>query len=433
MSDNKQHSTSVVIADPMTAFLEAHCKDVSANRAGKRFNSGEHMWLGGHGAARACEELQRTRGLRIDPKIFAAIRRAQGRDELQYGELVALSGDFYESPVALFEERPSPLPWLWESNDLSDLRDMFLEELRWIDARGPGARQSPYPEKNIRMAWNAKAYVELALGNTTHFGWHNVCAYVRHHGEALRLAASCHGRQDETFRRALYTNAFADHFLTDGFAAGHIRVPRAEIRTWAESRGLSEKIAGALSKLLHDQDGHVDLQSFHGSPGEDQRALSDGLRVEDSTGAIWTTYCDGQLFLYTGGPGATIAAERAVTAVAESVCELLLAWQLGEMPRGVYAATKRVPFPHSGTPPLTEKFAADIPDEVIERLWKSVGWYAKVPWISGLDRQHIRDLFRALPEIMRSFRANIAADLAASGEFGTRIAPGYVSAYKRIA
>lgn len=32
----------------------------------------------------------------------------------------------------------------------------------------------------------------------------------------------------ETFRWALFTNAFADHFLTDAFAAGHVRVPRAE-------------------------------------------------------------------------------------------------------------------------------------------------------------------------------------------------------------
>lgn len=115
---------------------------------------------------------------------------------------------------------------------------------------------------------------------------------------------------NETFRRALYTNAFADHFLTDAFAAGHIRVPRAEIRNWAEARGLGDKIAGALSKLLHDQDGHIDLESLHGPVDENDGRPEDGLLVQDSTGTSWSTRCDGQLFLETNAAQST-AVERA--------------------------------------------------------------------------------------------------------------------------
>jgi hypothetical protein len=419
------------IADPLTVFLEAHRHSLPPTRGQKRFNAGEHAWLGSHGAERACDELLRQRNLRVSKDLFAAIRRAHGREELQYGELVALSGDFYDSPQALFEEQPAALPWLWEDNDLSDLREIFQQELQWIEARQQGQGSPVYPDKNLRLAWNAKAYVELALRNTDHFGWHNVCAYVRHHGEALRLAASCRGREDETWRRALYTNAFADHFLTDGFAAGHIRIPRAEILAWAEDRGFSEKVAGALSKLLHDQDGHVGLDSLHGVVDENCRTEGDGLRVQDSTGTSWSTRCDGQLFLDCGATSSPLV-DRAVSAVTASVLELLLAWQLGELPPGTFAATALVPFPHPAEPRLIDKFASAIVDADLDRLWNSVAWYAKIPWIAGLKRQHIRDLFLALPEIMSRFRATVAAVADANAELRVRVHPAYLAAYRVI-
>jgi hypothetical protein len=425
-------TTVVGEGDPLGAFVEAHYRARPATRGGKRFNAGEHAWLGSHGAEQACRELAAGRGIAVDEGLFSRIRRAHGRDELQYGELVALSGDFYESPEALFEERPARLPWLWESNDLSDVREVMAEELRWIEAQAHGQRPSPYPDENLRLAWNAKSYVELALRNTDHFGWHNVCAYVRHHGKALQLAADARGRTDETFRRALYTNAFADHFLTDGFAAGHIRVPRAEIRAWAVGRGLGEKVAGALSKLLHDQDGHVDLQSLHGVVDETCRPPEDGLLVQDARANSWRTRCDGQLFLGAGAAQSSGVAQ-AVAAVAASVRELLLAWKTGELPRHVYAATELVPFPHRDAPALVRKFPGDISEAELGRLWQSVSWYTKIPWIGGIDRRHIRELFQALPELMVLFRGSVAARVASDAEIRARVSAGYIEAYRQIA
>ncbi|MFN7131478.1 MAG: hypothetical protein ACK4N5_05305, partial [Myxococcales bacterium] len=245
-----------------------------------RFASGEHVFLGDAGAAEACRTL-RQQGVAIADAHFEAVRRRHGEERFSYGELVALSGDFYRSPEELFEEKPAPLPWLWEDNDLSDLRKMFDEELKWIEARQSGRGAPVYPDFNVRMAWNAKAYVELALDNVDHFGWHNMVAYCRHHQRALELAASAAGRNDERWAQALVTNAFADHFLTDAFAAGHVRVPRAEIRAWARAQGLSDKLAGALSKLLHDQDGHV--RSVHATD-EGALAADEGLPVRNARG-----------------------------------------------------------------------------------------------------------------------------------------------------
>jgi hypothetical protein len=264
-----------------------------------------------------------------------------------------------------------------------------------------------------------------------HFGWHNICCYIRHHAAALKLAASASGKEDETFRRALYTNAFADHFLTDGFAAGHIRVPRAEICAWADAQGLSEKVAGALSKLLHDQDGHVNLLSLHGAGGDDHRSADDGLLVQDSTGTSWRTFCDGQLFLRSA-LGQCAAVDRAVEAVSASLFEFLLAWKRRELPTGLFEATRYVPFPHAETPALVQKFPSDIPDAQLDPLWASVGWYAKIPWIAGLERKHVQMLFKALPQIMADFRAHIAT-AAADVEINRRITPTYIAAYKQIA
>ena len=413
--------------DPLDAFADAHRK--ALKHRGKRFNAGEHAWLGSVGASRAREALRNERQIDVPADIFESIPRRSGKESLQYGEIVALSGDFYKTPTELFEEKSSLIDIPGHVNDLEDLRKVFAEELAWIAARKKGTAGDTYPDTNIRLAWNAKSYVELALDNNEHFGWHNVVAYCNYHAQALELARAAKGREDQTFHRALYTNAFADHFLTDGFAAGHVRVPRAEIRLWAASNGWSEKVAGSLSKLLHDQDGHVDVHSLHGGSGESQRAGNDGLHVQDSQGSAWVTYCDGQLFLRPAGKPAV---EHAVGAVSASVKEFLLAWKVGELPGGVYEATRFVPFPHAQAPKLIEKFPATMSDGEFDALWKSVAWYAKVPYLAGLEASHVRGLFEALPSIMSKFRQNIAT-ASADAELCKRVAPRYVEAYKQIA
>lgn len=417
------------VVDPLSVFLDLRDQSVPRRRGGaKPFASGEHLWLGGAGAANACAEL-RGEGVIVDATLFQSIPRLKSPQRLSYGELVALSGDFYGSPEALYEEKPSALPWLYESNDLDDLRKLFGSELQWIEQRQKGRGPDSYPDNNIRMAWNAKAYVELALANTDHFGWHNLVAYVRHHTAALTLAKRAKGEENETFQRALFVNAFADHFLTDGFAAGHIRVPRAEIREWAKKLGYSEKLAGALSKLLHDQDGHV--TSVH-SKTEDTRPEKDGLRVKNAAGDEWFTRCDGQLFL-PADASETPSVSLPVAAVSASVKELLLAWKKGALPEGAFAATRLVPFPHPSAQGLADKFAPSMPRARFDALVKSVDWFAHIPWIGpGLKAEHVAALFDALPELMAALRKNIKTELKADPSLKKRLASGYVDAFLQL-
>lgn len=383
-----------------------------------KFESGEHAWLGNRGVVAA--QL-------LFPQLgnLSNLRRRQGDVSLSYGEIVALSGDFYRTAADLYEEKPSPLPWLWESNDLSDLRKLFRTELAWIEKEGRGPSVG-YPDNNIALAWNAKSYVELALENTDHFGWHNVVKYCEYHQRALEhaLAADVEGN-DEQWRRAVYYNGFADHFLTDGFAAGHIRIPRAEIRAWAKN----EKLAGGLSKLLHDQDGHISTVHAH---GERNISEDEGLPVKNSFGSLWSTRCDGQLFV-VGHDIQTPLVAQPVAAVAASLVELAQARVHKTMPKEWFAALQYVPFPAPGSPTLAEKFPADAPNSRIEELAESVVWYTNLPWIGvGVNEASIRSLFQSVPELMRRFRENIEKEYAGSAALQLRLPTPYFEAFRRI-
>ena len=156
-------------ANPLRA-LRAAKPHSAARPLPFKFEGGEHAWLGNAGVELACADL-RARTIAISEDDFMALKRRHGNETFQYGELVALSGDFYGTPEDLFDERPALIPWLWEENDLSDIRS--CSHRAGVDQRPPAAEDAKYPDNNVRMAWNAKSYIELALRNTAHFGWHN--------------------------------------------------------------------------------------------------------------------------------------------------------------------------------------------------------------------------------------------------------------------
>lgn len=405
--------------DPLRQLKRAATKP---GRTAKRFEGGEHLWLGNAGAALACTELRRE-GLDLADEEFLSISRLRGDEALQYGELVALSGDFYESPAELFEERPAPLPWLYEANDVSELRALFRVELAWISERQRGLGAAAWPDQNVRFWWNAKSFTELAQKNVDHFGWHNMKAYCRYHGAALALARQANGRGGELWQRALTYNAFADHFLTDGFAAGHVRVPRRELIAWGAAQGYSERLTGVLSKVLHDQDGHV--STLHGAG--DHAGPDDGLAVRNARGVRWKTFCDGQLFLYPGAATQPHVRE-ASRAVSASVKELVRAWKTGALPPANYEAAEYVAFPDRGQT-LSEKFAA-FDGARVKALHRSVAGYLKV--LSSVTPAHLRAVFDALPALLETFRAHVAEDIRADAALPRRLPRAYIDAYLRL-
>ena len=389
------------VGDPLSRFYFEREKRMKADSKSK-FNAGEHVWLADKGFKLAFTDMRE--------QAPATIRRGEGSggEMFSYGEIVALSGDFYERNDDLFYEKPAWYSWMYEENDVSDLKDYFQQEIKAIKEQMRGS-SIEYPDFNIQFAWNAKKYMELAKDNQDHFGWHNMRRYCECHEWALDQAraagaAATEQEADTLWRKSLFYNGFADHFLTDAFSSGHLRVPRQQIMDWGEKAGLSkitkvqEAITGFLSKLLHDQDGHRNTDH---SAGE-VRPEEDGLRVTNTHGDSWWTRCDGQLFINAGE--SSLWVRKPIDAVKESVKELLEA-KKGNMPTGVFRATKLVPFPHPKEVKFTDKFSPTATEKI--KKWISSATFYEV----GVNEKNVKQLFSDLPGLMKKFRESISSDI----------------------
>jgi hypothetical protein len=73
-------------------------------------------------------------------------------------------------------------------------------------------------------------YLKLAANNSDHFAEWSLAAYIAGHTAAVQQAALAKNSGDEKQLELAYAmNAFADHYLTDLFSAGHLRVPRKQL------------------------------------------------------------------------------------------------------------------------------------------------------------------------------------------------------------
>lgn len=126
-------------------------------------------------------------------------------------------------------------------------------------------------------------YLQLSEMNFDHFAPDAITTYKAGHQLALQTALDAHklnalGRAKKAQKQlelAYAQNAFANHFLTDASAAGHMRTPRRAI---AENVDLIPILQLVLANLMHDEDGRL------------------GLHVVNNKGQHWVAYGDG--FLY---------------------------------------------------------------------------------------------------------------------------------------
>jgi hypothetical protein len=117
-----------------------------------------------------------------------------------YGDLVALA-DFSLSPVEYYSYEPghTTLPLLLQYDDIP-----------WKSLAAMGNRRL----QNLRAAHL----------NDDHFQERAVLSHIFWHGAAVQAAAV-----ERRLLGALVLNAFADHFLQDFFAPGHVRTPRRRL------------------------------------------------------------------------------------------------------------------------------------------------------------------------------------------------------------
>src|SRR5260221_217089 len=178
------------------------------------------------------------------PKLMATATKEQKdaiTQGLTYGEVVALSGDFYKS----FE----------------DLNRASLKEIFDLI---PLIRSNKTSTTQLEEATGGR-YLALAKQNESHFsnvtqGHSNIAVWRERHIQAILKAMSGDANL------AWGINAAADHFLTDAFSSGHIRTPRSQL--------MGSKLGDVESKILHDLDNEY------------------GVEVKNEKGERWTAYGD---------------------------------------------------------------------------------------------------------------------------------------------
>ncbi len=311
---------------------------------------------------------------------------------VRFQHIVALAGDFY----ALYDKAIS-LPGGTNSDKTERFREAFntlasaeISQIRKIIAEIEEeyfiVKHSGHPhhcystqmvEKNNTIKKVKSDIDQLLIDNSDHFSNNAMDAYHIGHAEALRVAQDAGKQKDlEGLKLAYALDAFACHFLTDLFAAGHIRNQRGALEIFLVNEfnllpKNAKKLAGLLTGAQHEQDGN------------------DGLYVVNSRGDCWRAYGDGWLF----HPKNQENRKKSIEAVQQSVDEI---YQAFENP-GVEVASQMlqlIPTVASFNPPPLY--------EVIENRMLFL--------YDGLEKEVIKTLYdylsKAIPHALRHLPEN---------------------------
>jgi hypothetical protein len=270
---------------------------------------------------------------------------------LTYGQVIALGGDFYGIPnqpinegataaerIQRFINAFNSLAILPASNAEAKLilgvmqREIAAVNQAIKDGKQPHGAYDALAD-TLSEEWNRITgggsfvsalfplgrYLKLAADNTDHFAEGALQAYIAGHTAALQQAVLGHKSGDEKQLELAYAiNAFADHYLTDLYSAGHLRVPRKQLAAVVTPSALGSLI----SRFMHDEDSHF------------------GLNVHNGDGDQWHAYGDKRYF------DTSDSANRAQVnqAVQISADEVFAAYCSGIVAStGTFAALKRLP------------------------------------------------------------------------------------------
>lgn len=230
---------------------------------------------------------------------------------IRYGETVALGGDFYGAPdlqpISSSSQPGQTFGAAWwsfekaDSSELDGILSVMQEEQAAIDAARAAGQQpstafkklgdslsykwneitggAPADQGRLAAIMNPGRYLQLAYVNMDHFGADAVKVYLAGHTLAMQGATQLYGQdlsQPQTRQNLLKcysVNAFADHFLTDLFAGGHVRTPRRALYDMSLS---VKSESGLLARVMHNEDN------------------SDGVWVKNANGETWLVYGDGK-------------------------------------------------------------------------------------------------------------------------------------------
>jgi hypothetical protein len=176
---------------------------------------------------------------------------------IPYGYLLGLAGDMCATPEGLENDINNPY------SVAMAILDIFIRK-EW---RGTGISiidfQSEFDPLYVAMdkifTKDDVHYWDLFHDNASHFAGDNLLYYLSYHlvavAEAMRCAAEPNAvTAAQSLNRAIYSEAFAGHFLSDMFSASHARVPR-----WAYLYLYQDYLDKGqfLSRLMHQHEGRL--------------------------------------------------------------------------------------------------------------------------------------------------------------------------------
>ena len=190
-----------------------------------RFGAEEHRDMGGDAAGQAVEggaqELAEIQ-LETDPA-----------HPLQFRDIVMLGGDLYGSPQEIFIKSQNPvgraeLAWArWWARHRKE-----READGWTEPAFDETKKQPIKDQFDKLAGDN--YDHFTQGRR--YGYGKLAApgtYEQGHLGALAIAYLAAQKGDEALREyAMILEGYSQHFLSDMFAAGHIRTPRQEIESY---------------------------------------------------------------------------------------------------------------------------------------------------------------------------------------------------------
>ncbi|QLA79930.1 hypothetical protein EXV95_04290 [Acidovorax sp. JMULE5] len=232
---------------------------------------------------------------------------------LSFGQIVALAGDFYalaHKPISDQADKPAAFRETFATLDKADPQEVkkilgiMEEEFQAIanaiakgeDPHEAYARNSDHWDLQYNVATGGAdkkiypydtslwgRYMWIASFNWDHFGAHahDVCRAGLQVAMETAASASAHQglHRSNGLLKAYAYLAFASHYLTDGFASGHLRTPRRHLHDFQSSQTHSIDFApDACAKAMHDEDGF------------------NGLWVSNAAGDHWIAYGDGRYF-----------------------------------------------------------------------------------------------------------------------------------------
>ncbi|WJK10795.1 phospholipase [Pseudomonas fluorescens] len=296
-----------------------------------RFEGAEHTAIGDNTRLRFVENAEPVLAQNVPLHLPNGLA-------LTYGQVLALGGDFYGVVERPINEGSTPADRLQRFtaafDTLAALPASKAEAIqilsimqKEIDAVNQAIKEGKQPHEaydalgdTLSEEWNKITgggsfvsaliplgrYLKLAANNADHFGEWARLAYIAGHTAALQTAAAAHASQDELqLERAYAMNAFADHYLTDLFSSGHLRVPRKAMAAAVTPSDLGSLI----TRFMHDEDSKFGLKVRNGH-GEQWRAFGDkryfdatdadnrhqvNQAVQDSADEVYAAYSSGSV------------------------------------------------------------------------------------------------------------------------------------------